>query len=326
MRVMKIGEVIAEPGTKNTGFLNVSINPDGSRLDIPLIIVNGVEKGPTLEVDACVHGDEYEGTEAIMRLGQKLDPKELSGTFIGVSVVNVPAFEARSRINPNDYNSLNMNRVFPGREKNSYVTEKIAFTFFNYVISKADYVITFHSGGNWLNCYNLVYQSSDWGEELGEKSRELAKIFGLEVLLEYKGGWPGSLIEATAKKGIPTIMPEVGGGDISHREYYVNENITGVTNVMKHLGMLKGKPELPAKQIFLTGSETILSQYGGLWVPQTKVRQKVAKGDIIGKVVNPFFGDEVDQIEAPFDGLVWLIWTSPLIHAGDLACAVGKVT
>ena len=53
-------------------------------LGIPLIIVNGIEDGPVLCVDAGVHGDEDDGQEAIRRVLADIDPATLRGTLVGI--------------------------------------------------------------------------------------------------------------------------------------------------------------------------------------------------------------------------------------------------
>ena len=61
---------------------------------------------------AAVHGDEYEGVEAIPQIYARVSPAELQGTLLLVPVCNVPAYETSQRSSPVD--GLNLARVFPG--------------------------------------------------------------------------------------------------------------------------------------------------------------------------------------------------------------------
>src|SRR5437899_3042027 len=76
-----------------------------------LLVARGARPGKTLLVTAGVHGDEYEGMEAIRRLFAGLDPAEMVGAVVGLPVVNVPAYHAITR---EGADGLNMARIFPG--------------------------------------------------------------------------------------------------------------------------------------------------------------------------------------------------------------------
>ncbi len=51
----------------------------------------GSKDGPHLLVTAAVHGDEYEGVEALRRLIREVDPERLTGRLTVVPVVNESA-------------------------------------------------------------------------------------------------------------------------------------------------------------------------------------------------------------------------------------------
>jgi len=79
-------------GEKVRLSLPVTSTLNGSTLKIPLAIIVGVKEGPKLCVAGGVHGDEYEGPRAIANLIEELDPKIMEGVFIGIPVVNIPAY------------------------------------------------------------------------------------------------------------------------------------------------------------------------------------------------------------------------------------------
>lgn len=64
----RIGAIDAMPGTKSSGFLPVEglDMPDGSGnlWNIPVIIVNGIDKGPVFEVErVCMEKNSWEPTQ-----------------------------------------------------------------------------------------------------------------------------------------------------------------------------------------------------------------------------------------------------------------------
>jgi len=149
---------LAKRGEKAFKMLSVAFMPDGSEIAIPLVIIRGMEDGPVLSVFGGVHGNEYEGPLAIRKVIKELEPTEISGTFIGVPVANVPAFNFSTRITPIDGKDLN--RVFPGK-LNGTISEKIAYIITEQVISKSDYVIDLHSMyDGWIETLNLVSDAS----------------------------------------------------------------------------------------------------------------------------------------------------------------------
>ena len=85
-------------------------NPLG-RYAVPVITIAG-GPGPCVLVLGGVHGDEYEGPAAIMRLARDLGPGDLAGRLILMPAANGPAFAAGARCSPLD--GGNLNRAFPG--------------------------------------------------------------------------------------------------------------------------------------------------------------------------------------------------------------------
>jgi predicted deacylase len=317
-KIVTIGSVSVEPGSKASGRLEISRTLGGS-VFVPFTIVNGAEAGPTLLADGCVHGNELVGAISIPRLAQSLDPKKLRGTFIGVPVVNLPAFEGLSYTTPDD--SLNLCASFPGKADGT-ITERIAYTYFNEIISRANYYISMHGAPvTFVNTTavlvadpaQLSSESKKMSKKVADKSMDLAKVFGLsEIWLPawYEDGNP--VIQA-ARIGIPGIQPELGnGGDWSARgEEYIEGNIRGITNVMKHLGMTDGKPEgVPKKwEVYAvySSAKDLAAKHGGIWTPKRKLGSQVKKGDILGTITSPFTGELLQELKAPIDGRILTI-------------------
>ena len=60
--------------TKETVWLEVAQRLDGGHWKLPSIYITGSTVSPTLLVIAAIHGDEYEGVEAIPRIFRRLIP------------------------------------------------------------------------------------------------------------------------------------------------------------------------------------------------------------------------------------------------------------
>src|SRR5690606_22735544 len=119
-------------GEKRTGYLELGRRADGSPWGIPLLLVNGANAGKTICIDACMHGDEGEGTLALLDVFEAIDPEDFTGTFIGVPALNLPAFEVGSRGSSphSEVYIFDMNRIMPGKVNGS-TTLRLAGNYMN---------------------------------------------------------------------------------------------------------------------------------------------------------------------------------------------------
>jgi hypothetical protein len=322
-----IGTAVAGPGEKAQGGVRVAVRPDGTDIRMPILLVNGAKPGPTLVVDAGIHGDEYEGMEAIHRVYRDLDPAELVGVFIGVPVVNVPAFEAGARANPFDrYSNSDLNRNFPGLAHGA-LSERTAYTYFNEVVKKADCLITFHSGGNVFNLPPKITYEETSNPELNRKTFEITKAFGVDVLWKNLPH-DGMLARAAVEAGIPTTCPEVGGSDRvpERREAHVTIDYKGILSVIRYLGMLPGEPIRLEHFVVMEGESHIYANYGGImrYEPEVRPKAQIKEGQIIGRIVD-MLGNEVEVVRAQWDGIVTTMRTMPLIYTGDWFIGIGRI-
>ena len=320
---LNLEEALKTKGVKTQGFVNIAIKADRTHVRIPVFVITGEEEGPTILVDACTHGDEYEGAEAIINVASNLKPSDIKGTFIGIPALNFDAFNAVSRISPIDF--TNLNRIFPGNP-NSFITQRVADTYIQSFVKNADFIISFHGGGDVLYLESLVgYQPPT--DDLGKKTYEMAKAFGTEVIwrmqnLPFNGV---SVIEAR-KLGIPAILPEIG----SHctRQYDRQKNIevcaNGILNVMSHLGITREQHKTQVTSHIDTELHYVHSDFGGIHTPLKKSMGMVEEGEVLANITD-VFGEELGKVYAPFDGIVLGYWSIPIIQPGDWSYLFAKL-
>ncbi len=296
-----------QPGEKYRGAIKCSEMEDGTPVTIPYFVIRGVRKKPVLLLNAALHGEELNGIEVIMRIFEEIDPMKLYGTIIGVPVVNALAFRARSRVDPIDGKDLN--RVFPGKKEGT-VTERIAYYFFHKFVKRATFGIDLHTGmrGHLLVPHPRVRVAKDFTPSL-----EHARALGTEVIF-YREGEKGMLNIEAGKIGIPIVCFEIGeAGRLD--EYFIKAGIKGVINFMKYFGMLKGKPEIPEKQILLRDYKEIVSSKGGIFYPKVMAGDIVKKNQFIGMIKSPFSGEK-HYVRAPRDCYIIGIRSQPVVRAG----------
>ncbi|MDQ7859248.1 MAG: succinylglutamate desuccinylase/aspartoacylase family protein, partial [Armatimonadota bacterium] len=137
---MKVGDIEARPGTKAFGYLRTAPSRSGLCPDIPIHVVAGAGSGPTLLVQAAIHGTEVVATVAILHFVRKVDPQCLRGTVIAVPVVNRVGFELGERGSRID--GKDISQLFPGNPRGS-VSEQVAHVYFHEVVARANAMIDF---------------------------------------------------------------------------------------------------------------------------------------------------------------------------------------
>lgn len=164
-------QALQKKGTKEYGFIHLAQRANGSWVNIPIMLAVGAQDGPTLVVDACNHGDEYEGTEGIIKTFEGLDVSKMKGSFIGIPALNAEAFAEMKRYNTLDFVPQDLNRIYPGGT--GPMTAYVCSWYCENIIKKADAVICIHGGGNSEYLEPVVLYC---GEEspVAYKSREMA--------------------------------------------------------------------------------------------------------------------------------------------------------
>jgi predicted deacylase len=299
----------------------------GEPVDIPYAHFTGeAGDGPHLTVVAGVHGAEYTGQAAIMRLIHLIDERELSGELTLVPTLNQPAFWSRTPfVVPED--GKNLNRTFPGRPDGSY-TELLAHAIFTTFIEPTDYLIDLHAGDipEALQPF-MLYEESD----VEERSLALATSYGLPFVVRQSRATRtvgGSTSAAAADIGIPAIIAEVGANGICD-DASVVAHLGGLLRVCVDLGMLTAEradalsaevgggegPHAgrePRPLVHSDGWEWLRSPVKGWWQPAIRPGDKVATGDVLGRILDPY-GDELHRVVAPAAGWPLFITSSPAV-------------
>ena len=307
----KVGVREIGPGEKAKGFVKAG---EASTHDVmmPYVIVNGSEPGPTLCVLGGVHPLEYASIEGVLRVARETEPEGLRGTLVLVPVVNTEGFNARAAfINPVDY--VNQNRVFPGSPDGS-LSRRVASCLYENFVSKADALIDSHGGDLTEDIYKFVIFGNTEDEGLREKMMEMASCY--DTLYIQTSEIKGSSGEALREYGIPCITPE-SGTPYPVREEEVAFHRDGIVNVMKYMGMLEGEPEMRI-------GVPVNPERGGLWIQKAAAGERVKEGQILGEVVD-LFGDTLQTITAPFDGVANNSRTSAVANSGDTLIYVIRI-
>lgn len=320
-----VGDVEASRGHRVSGYLNVPPGvDDGTK--IPITIVHGTGDGPVLALIAGTHGYEYPGITALQRVRKSLDPREVSGTIIMVHIANLPSFLGRS-IYRSPVDGKNLNRMYPG-DPNGSLSQRIAHLVTSEVIDRAGYLIDLHAGDGNEALRPFVYMPVTGETELDEASKGLAMAFGLDHIVVDKAPLRSRedsvYTDQTALvRGIPAITTETGQMGLND-DYWVDMATDGIFNVLRHLDMIPGDEKLNEGVTWLTDYEVIKSPHAGIFRAEVRDGYHIAKGGKLGVLLD-FFGDEIEEIRAPFAGVVNYVIATPPVSEGEPLAMISRI-
>jgi uncharacterized protein len=281
--------------------------------EMPAWVIRGAEDGPTLVVTAGVHAAEYPPIDAAVRFARALDPRELRGTVVVVSLVNLPGFFERSiYVNPRD--GRNLNRAFPGTPDGAPSARVVNFLL-EQVIRGADAYLDLHCGDliEALEPFAMYRVTGD--ADLDSRADRLARAYGLRHLIAAAGDdVPGSSTGAASQIGVPSVIVEVGQQGIID-EPSTRAHLNGLESVLRQLGMLPGRPLFAHPVELHRGTAWLRASAPGLLTLTIRCGEVVQEGQPIGEL-RDLFGDRIEELSAPDTGVVFFAVTSLAIPEG----------
>jgi hypothetical protein len=323
LKEIDMARVKVNPGEKEKGWLKVA-DRGALSIEMPLTILNGLKDGPRLAVAAGIHGCEYTGIEASIRLGRDLDPRKIRGSLVIVHVVNVPAFQTKTQyVCPLD--GLNLSRIRPGKADGS-ISHRMLHELFQEIIFKSDAYMELHGGDlhEALTLPFIIYPRTS-NEKTNQTVLAMAEAHGIEYIwgVEEEGFIPGGA--PSDHPPIPYMVVECGQeGRIE--EEYVLIHYRGVLNVMKQLGMIEGSDSKGEKRgvIRIRRGGKIESTVGGIFYSYVKPSDRVQKDDLLGEIKN-IRGDVLERIVAPIDCMILMYVSNPIIGPGEVVLGYAEV-
>ncbi len=287
---------------------------EGIASPTPVLVVNGLQPGPTVCVTAAIHGDELNGIEIVRRVLYEAKPEKLSGTLIGVPIVNLYGFHRTSRYLPD---RRDLNRYFPGNPDGS-LASRTAYSFFNEIIRHCDALVDLHTGS--FRRTNLPQVRADLTKAA---IVNLSQSFGATVVL-HNSGTEGTLRRAAADIGIPAITLEAGE-PMRLQQTAVNHGVKGIETLLNKMSMYKrisfwGDPE----PVFYR-SEWIRADRGGILFSEVELGENVSIGEVLGTVTDPITNVRA-EIKSPFKGRVLGRALDQVVMPGFAAFRIGIET
>ena len=314
MAKIRLDTIVKQRRNRTDGFINIAQKADYTWFQIPVILLEGSRPGPTLLLEAGTHGDEQEGTEAILATAEELAGGGFAGTVVGIPALNTEAFSQISRTTITD--GGNLNRVYPGN-RTSYITPRIAAEYGERIVANVDYAICFHGGGQVLHLEPIVvYQPGE--SETARKSQGMANAFNFKY--QWQGGdvpFGGTVADILERYSVPYCGPECGSqcGRLYDREKNIRLDMDGIRNVMAYLEMTPPVAYEETEKVHVK-LRYLHAHHGGIHRIAKRQNAFVREGEVL-TYIEDIFGNVIEEIRAPFDGIVNGFWSVPVIRPGD---------
>ncbi len=302
---------------------------DGLRVQLPIVLINGAKPGPRLYLGAAIHGDEADGVAIASEVVAAVNPEELAGSLVCVTVQNPLAFHADHRIalghylkSPLDQAPADPWTCFPGNRNGSFA-EALAAKLFE-LIKTADYAIDMHTptrGGRYVPI--TILPPARLGDN-AFRAEELGEAFGSGYIIKSEHGMyvrDGILAVEATRAGIPAFTFEIGEGGRLEPEM-VTIGTQCVLNAMHFLKMVPGSPVAPCEVIRMSEFVGIRATRGGLLYTERPLGAMVEKGEHLASIMS-VYGDELERVHAPASGLFVRTTTLSSVAAGERVATVG---
>lgn len=311
---LTIGGQTVAAGSRETVHLPLPFFYTHSPTTMPVHVVRGKEEGPSLLVTSALHGDELNGVEIIRRLLGHKSLNRIKGTLIFIPVVNVFGFVGQSRYLPD---RRDLNRSFPGSPKGS-MAARLANLLVTEILPSCTHLIDLHTGA--IGRENLPQIRGCFN--MGGTLAAMAKAFNAPVLLDL-GLRAGTFRETAHKLGIPSLVYEAGEA-LRFDEISIRAGVSGILNVMSHLGMIRKRATHKAHHpIVAKSTQWIRAPQSGVTRSLVSLGERVSAGQTLAYISDPF-GEHEENITSSASGIVIGRTRLPLVHEGEAVFHIAK--
>lgn len=268
----------------------------------------------SLAIVGAMRGNEVQQMYVCSRMVQELKKLEAKGKIADdceillVPCVNYYSMNLGKRFWAMD--NTDINRMFPGYNLGE-TTQRIADGLFT-KLQGYEYGIqltSFYQPGNFLPHVKIM--------DTGFTDTELLKDFGLQFGIIRKPrpydtttlNYNWQIWETKAFSVYANATEEVD-------EKSADEAVSAILRFMHNRGIVSARthPGYITEILYESETQQIRSEAAGIFVNLTEVGKTVERGDVLGKITNPFDGEVVTEIRAPVPGIVYFKYNNPLIN------------
>ncbi|MEQ8704865.1 MAG: succinylglutamate desuccinylase/aspartoacylase family protein [Phaeodactylibacter sp.] len=299
-------------GTVQKYWLPIITDGIGAPVRLPVLIAKGKTDGPVVGLTAAIHGNELNGIPVIQRLFTELDAQRLTGTVVGVPVMNIPGLMLEQR-KFND--GVDLNRIAPG-DPDGNLSQVYIYRLIERVLRHFDYLIDLHTAS--AGRINSWYIRADMSQPA---TARMAILQNPEIILHNLPN-DGTFRGAAADLGIPAITLELRDPHVFQRDV-IKEALIGVWNVLFDLNMLEGAIRHTVDTTWLCRqSNWLYTDEGGILTVRAGLGQVIGPGDTLAEV-RSVFGTLTKTYSADRKGVVIGKSVSPINPTGSRILHLG---
>jgi predicted deacylase len=220
-----------------------------------------------------------------------------------------------------------LNRVFPGNKEGTF-SPRLAYILTEKIVKKCDVLIDLHCGDGNEALIPYTYWMLSGNDAFDKITKEMALAFGIKHIIVDKGRtkdrtqskYLGNTAVLHQKPAITTESGYLGRTD----EEDIVRNVKGIFGVMKLFGMVEGTPTFAADPVWIEHYEVVYSDSDGLFYPLTKMGYYVKKDEKVGYITD-YLGNVIQELHAPFTGIMLYIIETPPTNKGEPLFEVGRI-
>jgi predicted deacylase len=316
-------------GAKARGRIPVGTLASGRAIEIPYLLLRGMQPGRCLWINGQVHGDEINGIMAALGFFHALDPSELRGSVVVVPTANPLAFDARRKKAPQDEQDLD--QTFPGRDT-GFISDRMAHALFLEASGAADVLLSLHAIGAEMDAVPYcVYKLHANGRIAEGELLSLIACFRPSVACrqdvaaagtELPGNIAGALDYQMLALGKPAFNVEIGCAARLQPEL-IDRAVAGLRRVAGQCGLLPVSARPGERLRRVTRRAQISCSHGGIFRPRCRPGEVIGAGVGAGEIVD-LYGDTLEKISFAQDVIVIALRQEPVVHSGDRVLFVAQ--
>ena len=274
-----------------TGHLRIPYSQDrdayGS-LPVPVMVARQ-GAGPTVLLTGANHGDEVEGSAALMHLMREINVDRLNGRLIIIPGLNFSAYLNGTRTSPIDKG--NLNRLFPGDPDGS-PTAVLAHYIGAELMPLADYVMDFHAGGTVMQYLPILFLNRPATDAARQTTDTIIQAFGASRVMYMDALGSDRMIGVVARRHNTFLITGAfgGGGGVNPARLAIVK--PGIAGVLDAIGVLPAReplsqPPVPTLYDF-RAEHLVYSPIPGIFEPLCSLGDTVESGQPAGLVHDPY--------------------------------------
>ncbi|WP_318664534.1 M14 family metallopeptidase [Treponema sp.] len=280
---------------------------------------NGVKK---ISIVTGIHGDELEGQLVCFEVQRRIKehPEFLNGIVDIYPALNPLGLDSTTRSLPAF--DIDMNKTFPGFNDGTMIEHLAANIMQD--LRGSDFVVDIHASSIFVREIPQIRIPLKFKDKLIDKCR----LMNMDLIWasESPSVTENTLCYALNDEGINAVVVDMGIAMYCTKEH-CSQVTEGILNLMKNLGIWTGPVGEIKNSIYAEGLDStsvVISKTPGIFVREVECGQKVEKGQLIGRVINPLKGTVEEEVVAPENGLLFTVREYPVVEVGSLLGRIFK--